>query len=69
MRQRNFFVGLLFAVLTFASLTWALGSRHYRWHHGWHNNACYESREGGHDGDMPHRDSQTENDSNNKSQE
>lgn len=70
MRQRNFLVGLLFAILTFATLSWAFGSRHHRWHHGWHSDTCYESSgQKDNDGGSRQQESLYENNSNDERHE
>ncbi|HEX8037727.1 MAG TPA: hypothetical protein VF490_01190 [Chryseosolibacter sp.] len=45
MRQRNFWIGALVALLTFGTLTAFLGPRHHSWHRGWRHERCDGDRD------------------------
>lgn len=52
MRYRNFWIGALFALLTFVSLTAVFGPGHFGWHHDrWYSDACYHEHRKDHSDD------------------
>ncbi len=70
MRQRNFWIGALVALLTFTTLTAFLGRRHHGWHRGWRHEQCYDHhhrRNGDKDSKQPQPSD--ENDSKDKMEE